>query len=1006
MKKQKNHLPIPLVVGVIVGTLAGLVYVNIDDPRTTETAVLLAEETTHDSATTGTSSDTQNSGNNDEISRAQENLRWDKENYKNRSNEIKNNFRNTKADISDLNNKMATWSDYLNRMEAAINSGDTTTFWDLNSQEDDLNQDINDGFNYAYAATSFEGSKENALSNKPRELKDLERQLKDLKRNSTTVDTSSFDTAILQMTDLITRMQTFANTSTTGFISDDLIDLNDNLSDVIRDFEDLANDFRNNINDLNQVVNDQNQITNATKGLKDKSRTIKDIERQYNTYVKQLGADKVTELGTALQTMRDIYSQVESAIAANDVETINYIDQDFWSANTEAWDIINALNEVGSQESLKKDAERILKEKERQIGDMRRECKRVECENTESGGRLNELDPLLQRMRDVSATGDNEGFWDLNGQFDDISREFWDGVSHQSNAKDLVRRLKDESRQIKDHGRWVADLERQAKNDDAIYSSEEVAQLQSIYERRVELLKRANDLNAAGDTEGANDILNNDYNDARMEFDEITTDFNTRQQHDFMRFELSNIEHEIESARKRLDQSSDLDQGRRDLCGGYIEEAQKLLLQLQAIQEEGKMDSQEELMIRFENIGNDSDRDCGDIFGPSEDNHKSYVDYYIEDDYQNLADQIFAKVSEKILDNIMSKYQSTLNSMLEQAGQRWENELKNFMQSSMAVYDITAKDSVESLMNQKARLLEQVQELENKVTRKTAEFNALQERLAGYNFYGNAGEEIQSELEKFASESEGLTDAQRDARIRELKSKAEQAQNTSREEKFRDGIIPFRDTDDNEWFTSFVASLSSEGIVGGYKDANGNLTGQFGPADPVLVSQVLKMALESAGLGQADGEPELRQARDSWARGYVKQAENLRLSIVSGLDNLDRKATRGEVVRVILEVAGVRPADVRQSSFSDVSSSDPNMPFIEAAKESNIISGDSGSNTFRPNDSINRAEVSKIISNALTYLFREDSQSSSETEDFGDDGEYNPGFRYEEGMEPEFVEET
>lgn len=883
--KKYNRLPLPLVIGATAGTLLALVFLNLTNLQSSNTTVILADEASVSS----------------EDPNATSSLNDYKNNYQNRTNELKNNFRSVDIDLTKLNTLMNEWNTILTQMESSVNIKDFATFWTLNSDENYKRQEVDDAFQEAYSRSNLASFQNQIQKDKPRELKDLENQLKNIKRDSkkSPVDTTALDTYISQLQTLLSEMQSLAGGASSLTDGDAIQDLADQIQDKIDEFNYLGSDFRDAINELWDVVNSGNRVHDAERNLKDKARTIKDLERELKRHSKDIGAEQVSEFQASIQKQKDIYAQIETAIANKDVDTLEYIDQDFWDANTESWDINNVLNEVGNQENNKKDATRWLK---------------------------------------------------------DISRE------------------------IKDKGRMVADLERETKHKNSNISAEEVTALQAIYDQMVDAAGRAKTALDSGDGEGAREILDYEFNDLRMQFDDYSNSFSQKKEEGFIEFELENIGKEIEEGRHALEKAlehGEIDEAKSEICSGYLAEAEEMYQNLKAIVESGDIGGQEELMIRFENLGNEVDRECGDIFGEDEEYHESYVDYYVEEDLQGLADQIFAKISEELLSKMMSNYQSTINAMLEEAGQKWQGQLQNFLESSMAVYDITSKENIETLLNQKARLLEQIDELESKISVKNAEFQALQNRLAGYNFYGQASEEIQSELEDFVAQSTSLSEPQQQQKIKELQAKADQAVTNSREEKYKDGVIPFKDTDDNEWYTQYVASLFERGIVSGYKDSNGNLTGQFGPGDSVLVSQVLKIALEASGDGESEGEPNLDQAKNHWSKGYVKQAENIGLSIVKGLDNLDRPATRAEVVRIILEIAGVDPQDVEQSSFTDVSSSNPNIDYIEEAKNLGIISGDSGQNTFRPNDGINRGEVTKITFKFLNQFFTEE---ESETE--------------------------
>lgn len=227
-------------------------------------------------------------------------------------------------------------------------------------------------------------------------------------------------------------------------------------------------------------------------------------------------------------------------------------------------------------------------------------------------------------------------------------------------------------------------------------------------------------------------------------------------------------------------------------------------------------------------------------------------------------------------------------------------------------------------------------------------------------------DEINSLLTNFDEDTSGLTLAEK---IRKFRARVKDIRTATHQRKFEQGLIPFKDTDDGEWYTEFVSTMKNKNIISGYKTAGGAPLGEFRPGNNITVAEILKVALETAEKGQSDEDPRLRSAIQHWASGYVRMAEELDLDLVDGDVDLDRPATRGEVIRLILEALRIRVNAVRGVDFSDVSASHEHADFIQFAKELGIISGDEGTSNFRPDDPVNRAEVAKIISKILESFF-------------------------------------
>lgn len=178
----------------------------------------------------------------------------------------------------------------------------------------------------------------------------------------------------------------------------------------------------------------------------------------------------------------------------------------------------------------------------------------------------------------------------------------------------------------------------------------------------------------------------------------------------------------------------------------------------------------------------------------------------------------------------------------------------------------------------------------------------------------------------------------------------------------------FNDVSDADWFSPYVATVSGWGVVSGYKDAQGNALGTFGPANPVTVAELLKMAFKS---DQIDTSvcglvpPVHAQAIGHWAQAYISCGEQMNIRILKDPSlTIDRHATRAEVLAVLDDVFGEHVPPLF-SNFKDTQGH-PLEADIAYAYTRGIVSGDKDSKgietgIFRPNDDINRAEVAKII---------------------------------------------
>lgn len=191
--------------------------------------------------------------------------------------------------------------------------------------------------------------------------------------------------------------------------------------------------------------------------------------------------------------------------------------------------------------------------------------------------------------------------------------------------------------------------------------------------------------------------------------------------------------------------------------------------------------------------------------------------------------------------------------------------------------------------------------------------------------------------------------------------------------------VQFGDVADADWFNPYVQSVASWGIISGYRGTDGRPTGIFGPANNVTVAEMLKIALKSAGRDETvcGLVPPLHpQAIGHWAAPFVSCGEALEMNILNDPTvDLNRAASRAEVVEMIDDAFGddVPPL---YSNFRDTAGH-PLEAHIAYAYTRGIVSGDKNAQgvetgTFRPDESINRAEVAKIIYQRLRVDVTED----------------------------------
>ncbi len=199
--------------------------------------------------------------------------------------------------------------------------------------------------------------------------------------------------------------------------------------------------------------------------------------------------------------------------------------------------------------------------------------------------------------------------------------------------------------------------------------------------------------------------------------------------------------------------------------------------------------------------------------------------------------------------------------------------------------------------------------------------------------------------------------------------------------------VTFSDISPSAWYASYVDRAQEAGIVSGYKDANDQPTGMFGPTSNVTVAEAAKMAVEASRIADTGAAVDTGDIQNHWAARYIKilRQRNVgerNMTFLSGKD-LDRPLTRGELANMLsvslwgaYAYGDVPPClSETQPLFSDVTISHPEVWNIANVMRLNLMVGDNRTaydedasarecpplTTFRPADALNRAEAAKVM---------------------------------------------
>ncbi len=179
------------------------------------------------------------------------------------------------------------------------------------------------------------------------------------------------------------------------------------------------------------------------------------------------------------------------------------------------------------------------------------------------------------------------------------------------------------------------------------------------------------------------------------------------------------------------------------------------------------------------------------------------------------------------------------------------------------------------------------------------------------------------------------------------------------------------DVRQEDWFAPYVFAMARLGIINGYKDSSGSPTGVFGPGDAVTIAQLSKIVHSFMEIEPRVFAPEILQhksAAGTWFQDYIGSAEDhdWRVFVDPNLD-LNRPATRGEILVTFLQVLDIPLKWPKGDVFKDVNRRTPYASAIETAASIGIVDGktdSAGKKTgfFGPTETINRAELSKMLS--------------------------------------------
>lgn len=174
----------------------------------------------------------------------------------------------------------------------------------------------------------------------------------------------------------------------------------------------------------------------------------------------------------------------------------------------------------------------------------------------------------------------------------------------------------------------------------------------------------------------------------------------------------------------------------------------------------------------------------------------------------------------------------------------------------------------------------------------------------------------------------------------------------------------FDDVKVSAWYHKYVGNLYLRGIVGGFKGTN-----DFKPNDPITREQAAKMIAEAAGLNYMNKTASFDDvASSSWSTGYI--AALVELGAVSGYKGTRKfgpkdNIKRSHAAKIVAKAFGLSKGELKPE-LSDLPRDKELSSAINLLASNGIVKGYKGTNEFRPDGEITRAEFSKIVDVAMT----------------------------------------
>lgn len=367
---------------------------------------------------------------------------------------------------------------------------------------------------------------------------------------------------------------------------------------------------------------------------------------------------------------------------------------------------------------------------------------------------------------------------------------------------------------------------------------------------------------------------------------------------------------------------------------------------------------EEPLMEPEYDFEGDFDKYYGGIEYEYEDG-KDFETVFADTFEEDLYDEIIRSINARLMEELVPYFEDMIS--------------KAIIGNIMSYMDVLGEEIANGFLENQSAILEKLDfDISNAGGLKD-ELKALHERVKSTVVPDNFRVELEKALENLKSRvALGAADDELSAAIDAVRVVLDKI---DYENIFGENPVEFYDVPFDEelvWYWDDVTVARNEGIISGYTDEKGDLTGYFGPSNNVTYAEALKMLMEAGGFNPIP--PDYGHENEPWYEGYVRTFHNLGFEV--GFERVDKSepadwnapAPRGDILVMANTILGIAPVDYVEGTFPDIEADDKLADDAMASYLAGIFTGHSETGKLKPGDYIDRASFAKVINTALEYL--------------------------------------